>query len=132
MNELLKIILIALIAMPQSWCCVVQGCDSDCDVVETAMQLAPKGCICCERALPADACASPEKAAPKSVPRPCECSCRFQISFAHAPAIYGVGSPAGLVEYVSSDLLCGITPVPTTAPPLLLIRLQVLYCSWQC
>ena len=134
MNVFIRLILIALVALPQGWCCVVQTGESYCKAPNSS-KTAPKSsvCTCCKHLDPDFCLANPYNKKGGPTPGSCECHCRFQIALPTAPSIVAfaaVGSKLfeafGMDSHSRSELVVSVVPFfPKVA-------LRILHCSWQC
>ena len=134
MFVLLRLILIAWLALPQGWCCAAKGCEKPSSSIATGLSKTNKCCSCCrEKAVDAaqnSARPDSEKCPPSNS---CECKCRFQIaipkSFASLDVVYTISSDLfEQVETLTPNLGLDGTAIEWRPP----VRLQILYCVWLC
>ncbi len=130
MFVLFRLILIAMVAMPQGICCIALGCDQSTKEVLQEATGSAECCNCC-RIISESATKSGSSECPPT--KSCECSCRFQTS---------ISTPPKSLDSLSSKCCFFDRPVDVRYPPTAIcvstigqsgsIRLQILYCVWRC
>ncbi len=134
MIRFIRLILIALVAMPQGWCCALMGCGTCCvDSEMAATQQETSSCPCCKQ-LDLNIC-HPDSSndGRERFPKSCDCKCQFLIAAANSP-------PSAIATSVDScfDEPCRIVSQGHLRPKFsavsffAFVRLQILQCSWQC
>jgi len=133
-NGFIRLILIALVGLPQGWCCVVQTGESCCKASNSA-NTEPRSsvCACCKHLDPDSCLANPSHEKEGPTPGTCECHCRFQIARPTAPSSVVFAAvesrsiePFGMDSHSRSQLV--VSDVPYSPK----VALRILHCSWQC
>ena len=134
MVGLVRLVLIALVTMPQGWCCVAMNCGNRCVVSKaTASHQKASPCPCCKQ-LDLNSC-HPDSSNDnrERIPKSCNCKCPFLIAATNSlPSVVATAmdsrfdEPFRLISQRHS--MQSVSAVSFFA----FVRLQILQCSWQC
>ena len=128
-----RIILIALVFAPQGWCRIIPMVETCCNTTRSDHSTENKPSCCCKTHADASCAINPSDHEPKSIPRSCECHCRFQVAVPTAQLTFKVTPlESGLIDPYELELdsrqnrlVHSVSFSPT-------VTLQILHCSWQC
>lgn len=134
MIRFIRLILIALMAMPQGWCCIAMDCGNCCDVSATvAPHQKTLSCACCTQ-LDLNTC-HPDSSIDdrERIPKSCDCKCQFLIAATNPPPSVVATAIDSRFEEPFRMVLQSYSRQTVSAVSLFaFVRLQILQCSWQC
>ncbi len=134
MIRFIRLILIALVAMPQGWCCVAVDCGNCCDVSKTAAtQQKTLSCPCCTQ-LDLNIC-HPDSSndGGERIPKSCDCKCQFLIAATNPPpSVVATAIDSRFYEPFEMVPQCHSGQTVSAISFFAFVRLQILQCSWQC
>ena len=130
----IRLVLVALVAMPQGWCCVVMDCGTCCvDSEIAASEQKTVSCPCCKQ-LDRDICQTDSRNnREERIPKSCDCHCRYLIADTQSPSkVVAAAVDSCFDEPFRIDSQCHSRPRFSNVPFFAFVRLQILQCSWQC
>ena len=134
MLRFIRLILIALVAMPQGWCCFVIDCGTcSVDSEATATQQKALSCPCCKQ-LDLNIC-HPDSSNDNGerIPKSCDCKCQFPIAATNStPSVVATALDSRFVEPLRMGSRCPSRQTVSSVSFFAFVRLQILQCSWQC
>lgn len=136
MMNLIRYLLVVLVALPQGFCCLTMGCKFEEKRSVLIALPSPVCCACCHNASESIHTRSNNAGTNRGpASKTCECRCRFQISDPRSSFAYSLPLIGGLVGVTSDEFNPCPIREPNTARDVsthLPIRLQILYCVWRC